>query len=355
MALLWCDGFEGYGASDADPSPVGVFADKYAQVSGENEFTTLPTSGRNGGASIKCSAAFANFYIRTGNLTSNATTFMGVAYYYEPQTNWESDTRWSLFRYGNSGGNWCGSLVVTDASLWFRNAAAAYVGGSRVTLERYKYNYIEAKVFSHATAGTVEVRVNGCPVMNLTSVNTQASGGVISNFGIGFPSPIQNARNSRLDDYYVCDASGSENNDFLGDTTVRTLWPDGDDSVNFTTTGNGSYATHYEQVNGLNSLRSTDYVDDGSAGAKDIFTLDDSTDNFATVHAVVGWAYGNYVTTPNNYRLVCDSNGTESESSNITGSSSWEYDSYILESDPDTAGAWTDSTVNALKYGFEVQ
>jgi hypothetical protein len=191
--------------------------------------------------------------------------------------------------------------------------------------------------------------------MSLTSVNTQASGGVISNFGIGFPNPMQNAKASRLDDYYICDASGAENNDFLGDTTVRTLWPDGDDSVGFSTTGNGSYATHYEQVNGLNSLPSTDYVDDGTAGIRDIFTLDDSTDNFTTVHAVVGWAYGNYVATPNNYRLVCSSNGTESESGDITGSSSWSYDSYILESDPDTAGAWTDSTVNALKYGFEVQ
>jgi hypothetical protein len=355
MALLWCDGFEGYGASDGvDLSPTGVLADKYMYVDQENRFTNR-TSGRNG-AALECSDTLYPTFFKTYNIATTNTVICGVAYYFQPKPDWNRSTLWPIFRFENGGGNYCASVATADTGFYLRDAAGAFVGATRVNLEESKYNYVELKIYSHATAGTMELRVNGCPVASVSSINTQAStGGAIANIQIGFSADILHKRGSRLDDFYVCDDSGSTNNDFLGDITVRTLFPNGDDTTQFATTGNGSYSTHYEQVNYADALPATDYIEDGSTGNRDIFTLADSTDNFATVYGVMGFAYTRYDTTANNYRIVFDSNGTESESANIAAASTYRYDSYLLELDPDTASAWTDSTINALKIGVEVQ
>jgi hypothetical protein len=216
--------------------------------------------------------------------------------------------------------------------------------------------YIEVKIYSHATEGTVEIRVNGCPTFSGSSLNTLNTGGAITKVTVGGTKRLRRKASSLLDDFYVCDGTGSTNNDFLGPVTVRTLYPDGDNTAQFATTGNANYATHYEQLNDDNeSYPTTDYVEDGTTGNRDIYTLDNSTDNFDTVYGMIGWAYAQYENGATAYRLVCDSNGTESESSNIDAESSFHYDRFVLETDPDTASAWTDSTINAVKFGFEVQ
>lgn len=355
MALIWCDGFEGYGtANNVDFTPVGVIADKYVGVDQENRFTNR-SDGRTDYA-FMCSDTLYPTKFGTGNIVSGNTVICGIAYKFQDKPDWQRATYWPLFRFTNASDNYCGALTCSDTNFYFRDASGAAVGTSRAHLTHEEYHYVEVKVYSHATAGTVEVRVNGCPILNLSSVNTQASsGGAISNVDVGYSTDIYHKAYTRLDDYYVCDGTGSDNNDFLGDVTVRTLYPDGDDTVQFATTANGSYSTHYENVNFGNSLPNTDYVEDASTGNRDIYTLADSTDNFATVFGVVGWAFARYESSASTYRLVCDSNGTESESGDIVASSIYRYDSFILENDPDTASAWTDSTVNAMKFGFEVQ
>jgi hypothetical protein len=355
MALLWCDGFEGYGDTDGvDLSPTGVLADKYRSVASEDRLTNR-TTGRNG-AALECSDTLNPTFFKTYHIATTDTVICGVAYYFQPKPDWNRATFWPLFRFENGGGNHCASVSTTDTGFYLRDAAGNFVSATRVNLEESKYNYVELKIYSHPTAGTMELRVNGCPVASISSVNTQAaSGGAVTSVQIGYATDIFHKRGSRLDDFYVCDDSGSVNNDFLGDITVRTLFPNGDDTTQFATTGNGSYATHYEQVNFPDALPASDWIQDGSTGNRDIFTLDDSTDDFATVYGVMGFAYTRYDSSANNYRIVFDSNGTESESANIAASSAYRYDSYLLELDPDTSTAWTDSTVNALKIGVEVQ
>jgi hypothetical protein len=167
---------------------------------------------------------------------------------------------------------------------------------------------------------------------------------------------LERKASSILDDFYVCDGTGATNNNFLGPVTVRTLFPDGDDTAKFSVTGNANYSTHYEQLNDNHeSHPTTDYVEDGTTGNRDIYTLDNSVDNFDTIYGVIGWGYTKYIDSAINYRLVASSNGTENESSNITALSDWHYDRHVLETNPDTSNAWTDSTINAFKFGFEVQ
>jgi hypothetical protein len=354
MALIWCDGFEGYGVSNGvDLVPLGVFADKYSNVDQENTFTNR-TAGRHDYA-FECSSTLNPTQFATGNIATGNTVICGIAFNFQDKPDWQRETFRPLFRFENAAGNFCGSVTCSDTGLYFRDAVGDAVGMTRANLTYGEYHYVEAKIFSDATSGTVEIRVNGCPILNLASVNTLNTGGAITNVMVGYSQDIFHKADTNLDDYYVCDGSGSTNNDFLGDVTVRTLYPDGDNTTQFSTTGNGGYSTHYEQVNYGDALPASDWVEDASTGNRDIYTMDDSTDNFATVFGVVGWVYARYDTGASTYHIVCDSNGTESESGDIVASSVYRHDSFILENDPDIASAWTDATINAVKFGFEVQ
>jgi hypothetical protein len=53
---------------------------------------------------------------------------------------------------------------------------------------------------------------------------------------------------------------------------------------------------------------------------------------------------------------VFSSNGTELESSNMSANTSTNKTSYfVVEDDPDTSSDWTSATINALKFGIELQ
>jgi hypothetical protein len=77
------------------------------------------------------------------------------------------------------------------------------------------------KVYCHATAGTVDVRFNGCPVYSRSSMNTLPSGGIATRAVLGDGYPPYSMSYVRIDDFYVCDGTGSKNNDFLGDVLVK--------------------------------------------------------------------------------------------------------------------------------------
>jgi hypothetical protein len=73
---------------------------------------------------------------------------------------------------------------------------------------------------------------------------------------------MQPATSAWIDDLYVCDGSGSVNNDFLGECRVLTLLPsDGNGSNNdFDTSAGGSPADHGAMVNDTTPNDDTDYV-----------------------------------------------------------------------------------------------
>jgi hypothetical protein len=357
MALLWCDGFEGYGPSGV-PTPTDVLADKYDFVGHEVKIDIVTTNSHTD-RSLRTSDLSTSWVtsFRTPSITSGNTVICGVGFWFPYAGSFDYASYWSLFVFYNDSGNICAIVDTTDTGISVRDAAGNTIGGTRCLMLYQDWCYVEAKVYSHATAGTVDIRLNGCSVFSASSVNTLNTGGAITKVMLGTSeTDLDRKSSSLLDNFYVCDGAGAANNDFLGPVTVRTLFPDGDDIVQFAVTGNANYSTHFEQMNdNYESYPTTDYVEDGTTGNRDIYTLDNSVDNFATVYGVIGWGYAKYIGGAINYRLVASSNGTENESSNIAASSDWHYDRHVLETDPDTSNAWTDSTINALKFGFEVQ
>jgi hypothetical protein len=158
---------------------------------------------------------------------------------------------------------------------------------------------------------------------------------------------------SYRDDVYVCDATGPDNTDFLGDVNVKTLWPDGDSTTQFSITGNGSKSTHWEEVSELARLQTTDYVEDATTSNQDIFTMDNPGTSNA-VKGLVVWATTNYNTTNKSHKFVITSNGTTQCSANVTNTTTTAFSSYVVEREPSANVAWNESTLNSMICGIEV-
>lgn len=135
------------------------------------------------------------------------------------------------------------------------------------------YQYIEVNVlFAASTTGSVAGQVNGINVFSVTGIATSSSGNSYANTvqvlnGSGF------SNNFQVDDLYMCDGSGTINNDFLGDVSIKLLLPNGNGAFsNFGQVG-GTSGEHYTSVDEVPPDDDTSYVFSSNPGDVDAYTL----------------------------------------------------------------------------------
>lgn len=212
MSLLLIEGFDHYASADLPRKGWQVGSSYYCQIA--------PTAGRRGGGAF----CVASSYDIKKTFGGTATTVIaGVA-----ATLMNAD-QIQIFDFMES--------AISHVSIYwssadgkfraYRNGVSTFLGQSTVAFTASSaYRYIEAKVYIHGTAGTVEIRVDGATVLSLTGQNTK-------NGGSGYCDTLRLAMYSGntttyFDDLYLCDAAGAApHNDFLGDCRVDTLLPSG--------------------------------------------------------------------------------------------------------------------------------
>lgn len=357
MALVWCDGFEGYGTgNNTAPAPTGVLADKYRYVSQEDHMR-LRNDTTHSGSGWAFSYAYQTSddpVATTRDVVTGNTTIAGAACRLNNQQGLAAYHTWPLLSFKNDDAEKNAAIYYAQGNLWVSGPDRLFLGGCRVTFTRYKWQYVEMKVYHHATNGTIEVRVNGCPVINVTSVNTTANTSKASTrVCLGDINQIQTSRYLLVDDFYVCDGSGSKNNDFLGPVYVETLWAASDDVVQFTKTGNANYTTHYEQLIRTTRDGSTDYVLEDTVNSIDQFGMDNAS-TFNTIHGVAVWGAVNYTTTTANYQFRLTSNGSTTEGAVTAAPSSTNINTFIVENDPSTNAAFTSNALDNIITGIKV-
>lgn len=228
------------------------------------------------------------------------------------------------------------------------SSTGTLLGYTDICLIAQAWNYLEFKVTFHDTSGIVEVRHNGVEVFNQTSLDTSATGNAYSN-GIRFGRATDPP--SYFDDLYLCDDSGTLNNDFLGDCKVETLLPDGAGNYSqWTPTGE---ASNYLTVDDTTPDDDSTYVSVSGTNLKDTYTMDN-------LQTAVGTIYG----VQSNIYARKDDAGTlgiqplfriSSTDYTISGenlSDSYNYLTKIREKSPATDTAWTITEVNSLEFGF---
>ncbi|MHC4238560.1 MAG: hypothetical protein ACYSUC_02210 [Planctomycetota bacterium] len=226
------------------------------------------------------------------------------------------------------------------------------------TIFENTWHYLECHVIvADGTGGSVEVRIDGATVINLSSIDTRNGGnGVIDTVLFDFATGGVQAT---IDDFYILDTTGTApQNTFLGDVHVNAVLPDGDGfSSAFDTTFPSSPTTHYTKVDESPHTGDTDYNETPTVNDVDLFdyaALPTITGGSTVISVKAAAASKKPDGSLAQMRLVTRPTSTTFNGAKTnTLQSDYKYKFEIWDDDPQASAAWTDSTINAAEFGVE--
>lgn len=228
----------------------------------------------------------------------------------------------------------------------------AILDTSGVCVVAQSYQHFEVRGLCDDAVGAVEVRLNGVTVLNLTGANTKAARaadaiiaqvfvGAAGEAVIGFPGYVD------MDDFFCWDTlSGSENNDFVGDKKVYTVFPDADTATEDWTPSVGSDS--FEMLNNSPPIDDTDYLVTDDVGARTIVGLQDLPEGIVAIAGVM-FATRTWKTDAGNSKVQVGSISAGSETDGVIHAVSMAptYYTDVFEHDPNTSALWTVAGFNA--------
>jgi hypothetical protein len=357
MALLWIDGFEKYGPSGGTILPTDILDWKYV---GHYDERIDIVSGRSGNA-IRIDNTATNLVtpsLKTPGSTDN-TLIVGFAFQMSALTNTQ---RIVEFRDPTDHGEtigW-GQLYLTVNGGGAGSEINVYRGNTLLdtsttaNLQLNTWYYLEVKVYSHDTTGTVNVCLDETEIISFNgdtrhrTLNSQVTYTKVM-------WRVTSAENYLIDDLYICDGHGGTNNDFLGDCEVATLSPTSTVSGNWSaSTGNTLWSLIEEDQQDAN------YIKEDTSGNQALFELTDLTANQAT-KTVAGIMLNcdsqQSVQGMTQYAKALTQNGSggtiEEVGNFMPGVTNPLTYTVIMEDDPDS-NPWSAATINQLRFGVEL-
>jgi hypothetical protein len=349
MALLFMDGFDSYGTSIASaPSPSGILARKYSGAPSNGAMTVR--AGRLDGYCLRFyNDDFNTDGLRPAALTTNATLVVGVAVKFGSILD---NSRFVRFVDGANVG--VQLLLRADGELSVYNVRTSTQLGitSGLGLLSNTWYYVEIKVVAGAS-GSFDVHVAGVSVLSASGVDTSATVGHDYNATFALTNPNYSALTTDFDDLYCVDGSGSVNNDLLGNMRVVTLRPDG---AGITTEFTPDSGSNYARVNEAICGDDTNYVEDSTAGHKDLYVYDALNGISVGIKGVMVCTDCRETdASPFSLKTVCKSGTTEdADAGQAISSTTFVTKRRVLETNPDTTAAWTYDGVDAAQFGVQV-
>jgi hypothetical protein len=239
--------------------------------------------------------------------------------------------------------------VRTNASavLIVSRAGTTVATGSTV-LQLNTWYYIELKFTISATAGTVELHLNGAvEIPSTTGLNTRNTANAQWN-GVG---PWLAGDWSVFDDIYVLDASTPPNNDFLGPVSIVALRPAGPgSSTQWTSNGAPNWAAVTDSQDDDAS-----FVAATTGGAVDLYAMTDPPASSGTVYAVQHLIRARQDTGAQRTIQPALKIGANTYfGAAINTGSGWTTYAQILDYSPATSSPWTLSELAALEAGIKL-
>jgi hypothetical protein len=342
------DGFDHYGVSPnggRDAMLAGVWADM------NTGFLVSSGIARTGTYSLR-QVGSSNQRMRR-LLGSNLTT-VGIGFgLYLPQIP-AGNNRIGVQLRDNSNVAVFTVTFQSDASIevfrgYANTGTSLYRSGQVLTAQAW--NHIEFKVFRNATTGTVELRVNGITIIDLTAQNTGSNDFASVVFG----DPSSGAASGSefyLDDIFVWDTSGSYNNDFIGPQRIYTLFPNDDTAQADWTPNSGS--TGYTQLDEVQPDADTTYIEAASVNDISEFELGNLPAGVSAISAVMTQSMlrksdaGTANVQASLLSAAAVAAGTDRPITEV-----YTYWPDVFETDPNTGSPWTASGFNAAKLRLE--
>jgi hypothetical protein len=346
MTLLMFNGFEGNYDTPVDQKNM---SDGILSLSGTQSAWQYDVGGRNGGKALKSINATWDevVNIKFPGVTNDKLAIVGFAikfaYFGSTDIGFLGDD------YSGDGGY---VSINSNGDLIGKVKAFGIQASERINIKINQWYYIELKMKLHSSAGVCVIKVNEQVLLDYTGY-LWFSGEDLTTDRFW----IKGLRNSGtlIDDVYVADNQGTENNDFLGDIRVDNIHPNGAGNYAQLTPSAGA---NYECVDEV-SYDDSDYVEGINAGEKDSYTygsvptdLDDA--------GIIG------LQIKNNSKRTATADNIKIDSFIRTGSTDYSQtvqdlpDAFgmvggdIVLDDPSDSNPWTQAKINACEFGMEV-
>jgi hypothetical protein len=210
------------------------------------------------------------------------------------------------------------------------------------------WNHIEVIAVRHASAGSVDVKLNGVSIITATGVNTGAS--AIDNFRVLSGNGTNDASNYiAYDDLVYANAAVS-----LGPMRINVLRPSADTAQKDWTPSTGT--DNYAMVDDATYDGDSTYVSASTPGALDLYdfgNLSYTPDSIVALQVL--YAARKDDVTLRTIRPNVKSGADTAVGATIgPGEVGYTIFSDIISEDPATSAPWTPTAVNAIQAGIEV-
>lgn len=287
----------------------------------------------------------------------------------DAQTTWVVGFAFKFTGFGTNASNggifilFDGSWTSNQISILFNNdgSLSAYRGNFATLLGKTTnvlftnvWNYLEFKTVISATVGSITILVNGTSWLTLTGINTSSTGGgTADRFAIG---NYTNGVSGNYDDLYVCDGTGSINNNFLGDVRVSYLSPNGAGTTTQLGIGGTSpAATNWQSVSQTVEDGDITYVTSNTVGNEDTYALTDMPFVPATINGIQSVFMARKDDAGNRaIARILRSGGADYAGPTIALNNTYQFYTDIIQQDPATSANWTATGINALEAGSKV-
>ena len=335
--LLWIEGFEGSGASDA--AALAYITRKYS-ITGTNIETA---TGRYGGKCVKIwsSTRFAH------TIDNTQTIVVGFAFKNE---DWNDGNDLLLLR--DSGTVQIRISTRATGDLRVERGTTTLGTTAALGLVINRWYYLELRIKIHDTTGAFELRVDGVNVLDLAAGDTQETANAYINDISFYGNTATSADEFYFDDIYILDTTGLRNNNFLGVMKVVMLNPDADTTeADFTP----SEVDNYDGVDDGNIVDDdATYNESTTSGHQDIFEYEDTID----IRLIAGLMVCTEAkeTDANDFTLktIVRSNSTIHTDTAQALTSSYTIITRLLEENPVTESIWSAAAIDAAEFGYEV-
>jgi hypothetical protein len=338
MAMVFMDGFDAY--ANADGTGIGtLLLRKWHQVNFSNPQPFI-RPGRISGWALQTGASD----VFTLPFTSQATWIIGAAFQIPAGNNYQ------LIPMRFYDGSSLQATLYIDAigrfNLYNGNFGPLQATGTH-NLTNGQWYFIEMMITFNNTTGAFHLKINNNDDINVTNINTVTTANNTAN---RFALPGQSLM---WDDFRVFDTTGANNNTFIGDTKIETLFANGVGA--FTQWTPTPANPNWQNVSEIAVDDDTTYNSATTVGFEDAYTFQSLVHCTSNIH-VVGT---NLVQRKDNPGSKTTAQLAHIGGNDFVGAAIPVLDTYytnegLYELNPNTTVSWTNTDVNASQFGIRI-
>lgn len=346
--LQWMDDFSSYGIG----GQAYLLNGNYAEYSGSISADPDPSAG--GAPVLLTGPNNALDVIGVRRVLPAAQATVGVAARFWLTALPPDTSRRPIFAFFRDVNNVDLVYITVDPTGYLQaynwnNGAPLLIGQSAApVIVANAWRHIETKVLCNNGAGTVEVRLEGTPVLNVAGVVTSWNGNLCQNVGPGYLRSVGSiGPGLYVKDLIVWDGSAGQITNFVGSCQVYKILTNADVSLGWTPS---SGATGWNLIDREPPPDDADYISAPyPLPAPSTFGLTDLPANVTSVKGVMAVTRSRKTDGGDGQLEVSLLSGASAGAgANRTLTTAYTYWTDMFELDPNGNVAWTKASVNAL-------